>query len=112
MLLSEAHDRFLRYCAAERNHSPETIKAYRQASRRFLEWLEESGHGDPPLTERVSASTRTVRPGSSPNGGPRWPSAIPVAHGGCRERSHRLAVLSEARREPGWLDTRCLPRLL
>jgi site-specific recombinase XerD len=51
MLLSEAHDRFLRYCAAERNHSLETIKAYRQASRRFLEWMKQNGHGDPPMTE-------------------------------------------------------------
>src|SRR4051794_32417588 len=51
MRLSEAHDRFLRYCAAERNHSHETIKAYRQASRRFLEWMKENGHGDPPVTE-------------------------------------------------------------
>lgn len=47
MQLSQARDRFLRYCAAERNYSPETIKAYRQATRRFAEWLAANGHGDP-----------------------------------------------------------------
>jgi site-specific recombinase XerD len=49
MLLSQAHDRFLRYCAAERNHSPQTIKAYRQACRRFRAWLGANGYGDPPI---------------------------------------------------------------
>jgi site-specific recombinase XerD len=51
MVLSQAHDRFLRYCAAERNHSSETINAYRQASRRFLEWMAARGYGDPLVTE-------------------------------------------------------------
>jgi site-specific recombinase XerD len=51
MLLSEAQDCFVRCCAAERNHSPETIKADRQASRRFREWRKQNGHGDPPVTE-------------------------------------------------------------
>ena len=37
MLLSQARHRFLRYCAAERNYSPETIKAYRQATHTFLD---------------------------------------------------------------------------
>jgi integrase/recombinase XerC len=50
MLLSEAHARFLRYGAAGRNHSPETIKAYRQASRRFIEWVVRNGYGDPLVT--------------------------------------------------------------
>jgi site-specific recombinase XerD len=49
MLLSQARQRFLRYCAAERNCSPETIKAYRQSTRRFSDWLAAHGHGDPPV---------------------------------------------------------------
>jgi site-specific recombinase XerD len=50
MVLSQANERFLCYCAAERNHSPQTIKAYRQATRRFREWLETQGYRDLPVT--------------------------------------------------------------
>jgi site-specific recombinase XerD len=51
MVLSEAGADFLAYCAAERGHTPATIKAYRQGIRRFREWLQAQGHGDPEIRE-------------------------------------------------------------
>jgi site-specific recombinase XerD len=51
MLSSEAGANFLQYCAAECGHTPNTIKAYRQAIRRFREWLERQGQKDPDVRE-------------------------------------------------------------
>jgi integrase/recombinase XerD len=51
MLLSEAGADFLQYCAAECGHTSNTVKAYRQAIRRFGEWLDRQGHGDPDVRE-------------------------------------------------------------
>jgi site-specific recombinase XerD len=51
MLLSEAGADLLQYCAAECGHSSNTIKAYRQAIRRFREWLASQGYGDPDILD-------------------------------------------------------------
>jgi site-specific recombinase XerD len=58
MLLSEAGADFLQYCAAECGHTTSTIKAYRQAIRRFREWLVRQGHGDPDVRQVTPSLAR------------------------------------------------------